>query len=400
MLVLPLLGFAAAGVLVAGIFDLVPSFVAGAAAALLVGVLVRLGLSYRASHRLLQRTRIAAETDPLTGLLNRRSLVSDLERCLEEASRDNLWLLVTFDLDGFKNYNDTFGHPAGDTLLARMGAKLARVPAGSGGAYRLGGDEFCVLAPVRSPAEAVVLVDAAVNALAEQGEGFAVTSSFGAVLLPDDADAAGGALLLADERLYMQKRGKQTARDRPHEMLLAALYERDPSIQEHLEGVATLAVDVGRSLGLDERELLDLHRAAQLHDIGTIAVPDDILQKPGPLTDDEWQFVQQHTVVGERILSASPILREVGRLVRSTHERFDGTGYPDGLAGDAIPLAARIVFACHAFDSMVQPRTFRDALQPEDALRELRRCSGTQFDPVIVRHLSGVIERQIAPVTR
>ena len=176
----------------------------------------------------------------------------------------------------------------------------------------------------------------------------------------------------------------------------AALHARDPSLQPHLGGVASLDDEVGRPMGLAERDLLDPHRAAQLHDIGTIAVPDAILRKPGPLTEDEWRFVQQHTVVGERILAASPVLRDVGRLVRAIHERWDGTGYPDGLAGELIPLASRIVFACHAFDSMVTPRTFRDALVPDAALAEIRRCAGTQFDPAVVEHLAGVVERRIA----
>ena len=392
----PVLGFAAAAVLVAGRFVEVDSFAAGAALAVLVGVIVRLATSFRTSHRQLEDTRLAAETDALTGLGNRRSLVADLDRAIVDAASDRLWVLVVFDLDGFKGYNDTFGHPAGDTLLARMGAKLALVPSAAGRAYRLGGDEFCLLAPVIGAHDAVALVDASLDALSELGEGFAVTSSFGAVLLPDDADDAGDALRLGDERLYVQKRGKQTERDRPHEMLLAALYERDPSIQPHLEGVASLAVEVGRSLGLAERDLLDLNRAAQLHDIGTIAVPDAILRKPGPLSEDEWRFVQQHTIVGERILAASPVLRDVGRLVRAIHERWDGTGYPDGLAGDLIPLASRIVFVCHAFDSMVTPRTFRDALSPDQALAEIRRCAGTQFDPTVVEHLTEVVERRLA----
>jgi two-component system, cell cycle response regulator len=394
-----LISAAAASFLVAARFTAGSPFVEGIAFAVLVGAVGRLCLSVspRRSRRLPADARVVAETDQLTGLRNRRSLVTDLERAILDATPDRLWVLVVFDLDGFKRYNDTFGHPAGDTLLARMGAKLLAVPDERGGAYRLGGDEFCILAPVESGSTAVALVEAALEALSEQGEGFAVTSSFGTVLVPDDVRDAGHALRLADERLYAQKRDKQTERDRPHDMLLAALYERDPSMRDHLEGVAGLATEVGRSLGLDDERLLELRRAAQLHDIGTIAVPEQILEKPGPLDHDEWHFVQQHTIVGERILAASPLLREIGQIVRSTHERYDGTGYPDGLADDAIPLASRIIFACHAYDSMVQPRSFRAALTPTAALAEIERCAGTQFDPKVVRHLIRAVERRLAP---
>ena len=135
-------------------------------------------------------------------------------------------------------------------------------------------------------------------------------------------------------------------------MLLQALYEREPALHSHLHGVAALADEVGRALGLDDAALEELSRAAMLHDIGKIAIPDQILHKAGPLDEDEWRFVRQHTVVGERILGASLALRPIGRIVRATHERWDGTGYPDGLAGDEIPIEARIVFVCDAFEAM------------------------------------------------
>jgi two-component system cell cycle response regulator len=299
-----------------------------------------------------------------------------------------------FDLDGFKGYNDGFGHPAGDALLARLGAKLALVPGNDGHAYRLGGDEFCLIAPV-TPWEAEPLIDRACGALSEHGEGFEITSSFGAIMLPDEAGDASQALHLADERLYAQKHSRRGESGLAMHALLDALSEREPDLHVHSEGVAALAVETGRMLGLRRDELDELARAAQLHDLGKLAVPDEILQKPGPLDEREWDFIHQHTLVGERILRASPAFRSVATVVRSSHERWDGTGYPDGLAGEEIPLASRIVCAADAYAAMTSTRPYRPALEPADALLELERGAGAQFDPTVVRVLSSHIRDQL-----
>jgi HD-GYP domain-containing protein (c-di-GMP phosphodiesterase class II) len=189
------------------------------------------------------------------------------------------------------------------------------------------------------------VLDRAAGALVERGEGFAISSSFGAVFLPDDARDPSEALRLADVRLYAQKRSRHARRDRAHDALVQALYEREPGLAEHARAVVALSLAVGRQLGLESDALEQLERVAQLHDVGKLAVPDDILRKPGPLTPDEKAFIRQHTIVGERILSAAPVLQQVAALVRSTHEHWDGSGYPDGLVGEAIPLTARIVAA-------------------------------------------------------
>jgi HD-GYP domain-containing protein (c-di-GMP phosphodiesterase class II) len=164
-----------------------------------------------------------------------------------------------------------------------------------------------------------------------------------------------------------------------------ALGAREPALQEHLEGVGVLAVEIGERLGLRRDELEDLSRAAQLHDLGKLAVPDEILQKPGPLDEREWAFIRQHTVVAERILRASLAFRSIAGIVRSSHESWDGSGYPDGLAGDEIPLASRIICACDAFAAMTSDRPYRPALPLDTALEELREGAGTQFDPTVVR---------------
>jgi two-component system, cell cycle response regulator len=348
-------------------------------------LVVRLGMTFRENSRLYELTHRDATTDALTGLGNRRQLLADLDRRLRSDSMRPT-LLMLFDLDGFKSYNDTFGHPAGDALLTRLGEKLATVPEADGAAYRLGGDEFCLLAEV-GDGEAEPLIDRACAALSEQGEGFEIETSFGAIVLPDEASDASHALQMADERLYAQKYSRRGESDRTMAALLEALTVRDPAVQEQLVGVGSLAAEVGRMLGLRRDELEELDRAAQLHDLGKLAVPDEILSKPGPLDEREWAFVRQHTIVGERILRASPALRSVATVVRASHENWDGSGYPDGLAGEDIPLASRIIRACNAFVAMTSQRPYREAMSLEEALEELERCAGTEFDPTVARVL-------------
>ncbi len=355
------------------------------ASATLALVVVRLGVTFRENRRLFVLTRAEATTDDLTGLGNRRQLLVDLERLLRAESVRPA-LLMLFDLDGFKGYNDSFGHPAGDALLVRLGEKLATVPPPGGTVYRLGGDEFCVVAGTGA-GEAEPLIDQACAALTEHGEGFRIEPSFGAIMLPDEATNPSQALRIADERLYAQKYAKRGESERTTAALLEALSVREPELQAQPADVGSLARDIGRLLGLRRDELEELGRAAQLHDLGKLAVPDEILSRPEPLDEREWAFVRQHTIVGERILRASPALRSVASIVRSSHENWDGSGYPDGLAGEAIPLASRIVRVCNAYAALISDRPHRDALSRDDALNELVRTAGTKFDPDVVRVL-------------
>jgi two-component system cell cycle response regulator len=371
------------GILVYDHFHRLNALSLALATATLLLVLVRLVVTFRENGRLFALTRQEATTDALTGLGNRRKLVYDLERTLAARGGDTT-LLMLFDLDGFKGYNDTFGHPAGDALLARLGEKLAAAAGPDGKAYRLGGDEFCALVPAERD-QAETIIDRACAALALRGEGFEISSSFGAVVLPDDAVDASHALQAADERLYAQKYSRRGESERTMAALLDALTVREPDLQARLADVGALAAATGRRLGLRRDELEELDRAAQLHDLGKLAVPDEILHKSGSLDDGEWEFVRQHTIVGERILRASPALRNAAGIVRSTHENWDGTGYPDALAGDEIPLASRIIRICDAYVAMTAPRPYREALPPDEALNELMRLAGNEFDPNVVR---------------
>ncbi|MGA2013050.1 MAG: diguanylate cyclase [Solirubrobacteraceae bacterium] len=333
-----------------------------------------------------------ARTDPLTGLGNRRKLADELSGRLPEATAERPLVVLLFDLDGFKSYNDTFGHVAGDALLARLGDKLAAAAEPHGSAYRLGGDEFCVLLP--SDRDLRRSVQAAAGALEEHGETFSIAASCGAVMLPQEATTPDYALQLADKRMYAHKNGRPSgAREQAHDVLIHIMQAKHPDLTDHACDVARLASHVGVRLGMSAEQLDELARAAALHDIGKVGIPDAILDKTGPLNADEWSYMRQHTVIGERILSAAPALRPVAAIVRASHERWDGCGYPDGLTGDRIPPAARVVAVCDAFDAMTTDRCYRPTRTEQEACEELRRGAGHQFDPAVVSAFLAEIDR-------
>lgn len=351
----------------------------------LLAVVVRLVLSLRESHGELRLSERDARTDGLTRLPNRRALMDDLGRAVTEApASGEFHLLVCFDLDGFKLYNDTFGHPAGDVLLARLGARLARFAAPDGRAYRQGGDEFCLLTECTA-ADVEAIIAGAVAALSEHGEGFTIGASQGNVLLPTEASSVEHALILADRRMYANKVSERvSAGSQSRDVLLAALRERQPVLAEHSIDVAELAGAVAEELGMDAEQRDETCRAAQLHETGKMAIPDAILNKPGPLEEAEWEFVRQHTLIGERIIASAAALVPVARLVRSSGERWDGSGYPDSLRAEQIPLGARIIAVCEAYAAMISERPYSVAMRPSRALEELEQGAGTQFDPTVV----------------
>jgi two-component system, cell cycle response regulator len=366
-------------------FSPVPDVSLVLAATTLVLALVRLLIAFSENGRLLRTARTHALTDPLTGIGNRRSLMDGLGAAVETAlDGEREYVLAIFDLDGFKSYNDSFGHAAGDHLLRRMGTELSAAVTGRGTAYRLGGDEFCVLAPIR-PARPSSLLAASRAALSEDGEGFSITASLGAAQIPAEARTPEEALRLADRRLYADKgRSSRSFEIQARDLLLGVLREREPGLEAHMEGVGALAAELARRLGLtgEERELIG--RAADLHDIGKMAIPDEVLNKPGALDNAEWELMRTHTLIGERMLGSSPALLPVAKLVRSSHERWDGSGYPDGLAGGKIPLGSRMIAICDAYEAMIEKRPYREPRSIAEALSELRDGAGSQFDPELV----------------
>jgi HD-GYP domain-containing protein (c-di-GMP phosphodiesterase class II) len=255
----------------------------------------------------------------------------------------------------------------------------------------MGGDEFAMLIP-GDAAEAASAIEAGAAALSEHGEGFEITCSTGFAELPAEATDRSNALQLADQRMYGQKDSRRpSAGGEVEAVLIRVLNQRAPELGEHGDAVKSLAVAVGEDMGLPSGELAALSRASELHDVGKIAIPDAILNNPTPLKDEEWEFMRQHTILGERIVAAAPSLASVGRLIRASHERWDGAGYPDGLSGEGIPLSARIIFACDAYDAITAERPYSPARGPETALEELRRNAGSQFDPEVVASVERVL---------
>ncbi len=359
------------------------------AAAAIVAVLARWTLTFAENMQMLAGSRREARTDVLTGLGNRRKLLADLAEALDGSATPHR--LALFDLNGFKHYNDSFGHPAGDVLLTRLGEKLVRFVGARGTAYRMGGDEFCIVC--RDDADAQALVEGAAGALADRGDGFAISAAYGSVALPAEAATPSEALRLADQRMYADKQGgRRSASEQSSLVLLRALSECHPSLDEHVLRVAHLAHMLALELGLPPHEAAGVRLAAALHDVGKMAIPAAILEKREPLSKQEWQFVHQHTLIGARILHAAPALSHVADIVRASHERFDGGGYPDSLPGAEIPLAARIIFVCDAFDAMISERPHSGAIATDTALAELRREAGTQFDPGVVAAFVRLVE--------
>ncbi len=269
------------------------------AGACLLAVLLRLAITFAQNLGMLRASREEATTDVLTGLANRRRLDRHLAEALTTPDGADR-LLVLFDLNGFKLYNDTFGHPAGDALLTRLGGHLAAAVAGRGHAYRIGGDEFCVLVTLRGDAPAP-LASRLAAALSEHGDGFSIDASYGWGALPLEAADPESALRLVDQRMYAQKQGgRASARSQSKDVLVQALLERSPELTEHLSVVSRMAGATARRLGLDEAERETIETAGALHDIGKFAIPDAILDKPGPLDDVEWEYVKRHSASGRR----------------------------------------------------------------------------------------------------
>jgi two-component system cell cycle response regulator len=195
--------------------------------------------------------------------------------------------------------------------------------------------------------------------------------------------------------MYANKRGRSTgAGCQASEVLVRTMRAKQPELDQHAGHVAQLAARVARRLELSGEALDEVYRAAQLHDIGKVGIPDAILNKGSDLTDGDWEFISNHTILGERILQGAPALRPIARLVRASHERWDGTGYPDRLRGEEIPLGARIVSVCDAYEAMTSNRTYRPAVSPYIACQELRHCAGGQFDPAVVEAFLAVIANE------
>jgi HD-GYP domain-containing protein (c-di-GMP phosphodiesterase class II) len=226
-----------------------------------------------------------------------------------------------------------------------------------------------------------------------------VGPSAGSIILPAEAQDATEALRLVDRRMYQEKASGRSVGAEGHGVLVGVIEARDPLLAAHTGLVAELSRAIAREYDANQISLPTLKMVAELHDIGKVAIPDAILDKPAPLDEEEWRIVRQHTVAGERIVNRAPGLEQVGEAIRATHERWDGTGYPDGLRAEQIPLAARIVAVADAYEAMTSgDRPYRTTLDPEAAAAEIVACAGKQFDPEVVRAFTLALERRrLAP---
>ncbi|HEY8724331.1 MAG TPA: HD domain-containing phosphohydrolase [Gaiellaceae bacterium] len=374
--------------------------------AALAGPLVAISLYQRSTHKALNAIRLAL-TDPLTGLGNHRHFHERLQRELAQAEDHGGMVSLCFlDIDDFKRINDQFGHPAGDRVLSQVASRLRQ----GGEAFRLGGDEFAVLLAGMDEQVALATTQAIVQRIAdtELGKAGAITVSAGVATFPQHGRERDSLIRLADGALYWAKEhGKnqvrlaradvaelsefrrvasgvdRIARFRAAASLARAVDSRDAYTGSHSERVANLAAEIATQLGLPAEEVELTRLAGSLHDLGKLAIPEEILRKPAALSDAERLVLERHPQIGYRMLESLGV-DPIAYWVLHHHERWDGSGYPDGLAEDRIPLGARIIFVSDAFDAMTSDRLYREALTYHDAVAEVERCAGSQFDPEVV----------------
>ncbi len=373
----------------------------------LVGPLLAIALYQRSTFKALRAMRLAL-TDPLTGLGNHRHFHERLQRELTQAEHDGQTLsLCLVDIDDFKRINDHYGHPVGDRVLGQVAARLRQ----GGESFRLGGDEFAVLLPGLDERAAVGVARSIVERVgaAELEQVGAVTVSAGIAAFPAQGVGRDELIRLADSALYWAKEdGKNRARTyrataslelvqlqqlaegpdraaryRAAASLAKAVDARDVYTGSHSERVGELSARIARRLGIDEPQIELIRLAGSLHDLGKLAIPEEILRKPGALNESERLVLQRHPQIGHRMLESLGV-EPIAEWVLHHHERWDGAGYPDRLRGEEIPIGARIIFVADAYDAMTSERVYSEPRSEHEALEELERCAGSQFDPAIV----------------
>jgi diguanylate cyclase (GGDEF)-like protein/putative nucleotidyltransferase with HDIG domain len=372
----------------------------------LVGPLVAIALYQRSVYSALKAMRLAL-TDPLTGLGNHRHFHERLQRDLDKAQSEGFPLtLCLLDIDNFKQINDRYGHPVGDRVLAQIASRLRQ----GGEAFRLGGDEFALLLPRRDEHEGFSIASSIIERVAETDcdHGGRVSISAGIATYPQHGVERAELVRVADSALYLAKEhGKnrvrvyrpdllelaelrrlaegpdRAARLRAAASLAHAVDARDAYTGSHSYMVGELAARVARRMGLESEQVELTRLAGSLHDLGKLAIPEEILRKPGPLNEAERLVLERHPQIGFRMLDSLGV-EPVASWVLHHHERWDGHGYPERLGGERIPLGSRILFVADAYDAMTTDRVYRSRLSHERAISELERCAGTQFDPEVV----------------
>jgi len=318
--------------------------------------------------------------DPLTNLYNRRYYNEELDR-LDQEKYEPL-TIITSDINGLKIMNDAFGHDAGDLLLCTVADELVKVFKSDHRVARIGGDEFVILLPNTTHEKALLYVDQAKEKIEKHAiYGMGISVSFG-IATHEPNENIRNLMKRAEDDMYTHKLFEVSShRNETIKTILNTLHEKNPREEQHSARVARICNKIGTALHMKSDEIKLLQAISNLHDIGKIAIDDAILNKPGKLDDKEWEMIKKHPEIGYRILSASPEYSEIALDILSHHERYDGKGYPRGIQAEDIPLRARIISIADSYDAMVSERPYRKPLSHLEAIAEIRKHLGTQFDP-------------------
>jgi len=334
-----------------------------------------------------ETSRYLGMHDVLTGLYNRAYFEEELNRL-----RDDRFLPITVvmcDIDGLKLVNDTFGHASGDQLLMATAKIIRRTIRQGDVAARIGGDEFAIILPCAGESVAQALCQrlrAQIEKYNQKAFGVPLSVSFGYAIRQNQASSMMDLLKEADNQMYREKlHHSQSARSAIVMTVMKLLEERDFITEEHAERLQDLTTKIARNIKLPEPRISEIRLLAKFHDIGKIGIPDNILLKPGPLSDEEKTQMQRHCEIGYRIAQSSADLLPIADWILKHQEWWNGGGYPLGLEGGEIPLECRILAIADAYDAMTSDRPYRKALSHETAIAELERCAGTQFDPELVK---------------
>ncbi|AKN33436.1 diguanylate cyclase [Clostridium carboxidivorans P7] len=330
-------------------------------------------------------------SDKLTGLKNRVYMEKKFFKLDNEDGTK--YSIIMGDLNGLKLTNDTFGHKIGDRLICKIGDILKSICSQDDIIARWGGDEFIILVINKEDIHVSNLIESIKKECEKITEfGFKISIALGSAK-KDEAQSTEAVMNLAEERMYRSKLTEsKSSRNATIMSLERTLYEKNSETEEHTQRVKELSMKLGKKVNLSKDELEELELLSLLHDIGKMGIPDNILMKPGKLTNEEWEIMKRHTEIGYRIAKATPGLSHVANEILCHHEKFDGTGYPQGLKGESIPILSRIINIVDSFDVMTHKRVYKDASNIEHAVEELKRCSGTQFDPVIVNEFLKLLE--------
>ena len=354
-----------------------------------------------ATNKMLSEINLANEeilflsySDKLTGLKN-RAYMEKIFRELDKNKAVNYHIIMG-DLNGLKLTNDALGHSEGDKLLCLVSKILKENCDSDDIISRWGGDEFIILAKNKNRSYVTDLIDKIKEKCDNETEfHFKISIAWGSAGSYEEDSNTEAIMNLAEKRMYRNKLMQdKSARSAAINSLLRTLHEKHSETETHTLRIKNLSVQLGRRLGLAKDMLDELELLSSLHDIGKIGIPGHILMKPSKLTEEEWTIMKSHSEIGYRIASSTPELAHIANKILAHHERYDGTGYPNGLKGEKIPLLSRIINIVDSFDVMTHKRVYKEAFDKEYVIEELKRCSGTQFDPILVKEFLNLLEEE------